>query len=195
MPQVPAVARRRRLDGPQIGRRCPDPAAAHVGAFPGGDRGTGMGDDAAAHQRMGGSHDVAQEVDAVLEAAQADVRFERQPQLTLQEGFDLGLPGLELGAVLVDQHEVVDVAQVALRLQGVLHELVESVQVDVGQELAAEVPDRKPAVGPGIGQALVRRHQGQFLGRRSHTDTGVERRVPQQRMGGMQLRRRQASAQ
>ena len=62
------------------------------------------------------------------------------------------------GRGLVHQHEVVDVAHVLGSAQAVLNELVERVEVDVGEELAAQVADRQPSVRLRIEQALVRRH-------------------------------------
>ncbi|MCY1427655.1 hypothetical protein D9M71_435120 [compost metagenome] len=65
----------------------------------------------------------------------------------------------------MQQHEVVDVADVMPRAQPVFDELVEGVQVDVGEELAAEVADRQAPVTRLADQALVLGHAVEQAGR------------------------------
>ena len=55
------------------------------------------------------------------------------------------LPLLQLVGAVVEQGEVVHVAQIALGAQHLLAEVVQSIQVQIGEELAGEVADRQPA--------------------------------------------------
>ena len=52
-------------------------------------------------------------------------------------------PGQRRGAV-VEQGEVVHVAQIARRAQHFLHEVAQAVEMDVGEERAGEVADGQP---------------------------------------------------
>ncbi|MNE42591.1 hypothetical protein D3C80_1367230 [compost metagenome] len=52
-----------------------------------------------------------------------------------QEVFDLAEPVIQLLWRFMQQHEVIDVADVVLGLERVLAELVQGVEVDVGEEL------------------------------------------------------------
>ena len=66
-----------------------------------------------------------------------------------------------------------------------LDELIEPVQVDIGEELRRQVSDGDAAAGRGVLQPLVRRHQ-RPVGRRgdvAHPD--LQRRVPEQGMRGL----------
>ena len=63
---------------------------------------------------------------------------------TFQEAGNPAPPVLELPGVVVKQDEVVHIAQVALRTQDFLAEVVQAVQVEVGEELAGQVPDGRP---------------------------------------------------
>ncbi|MNJ74549.1 hypothetical protein D3C77_714920 [compost metagenome] len=59
-----------------------------------------------------------------------------------QEGFDLGLPCVQLLRRFMQQHEVVDIAHVVLHAEPVFAELVKGVEVYVGEELRRQVADR-----------------------------------------------------
>ena len=67
-------------------------------------------------------------------------RMELQPP-ALQVGADPLPPLVELRGVVVEQCGVVDVAQVSARAQHLLAEVVEPVEMDVGEELAGQVAD------------------------------------------------------
>ncbi len=123
--------------------------------------------DAAAYTGVSVVGDIAEEVDAVGKRAKADIGFQLQLQGVPQKGRDLILPLLQLVAAAVDEHEVVDVAHIARRAQGVLDELVEGIEVDVGEELRRKVADRKAATGRGVLQPLVRRHAAALGGGRT----------------------------
>ena len=71
----------------------------------------------------------------------------------LQEMFDSAPPAIELTMVVMKQREIVHVAHVALCAQHLLAEVVQAVQVEIGEELTGEVADRQPAA------ALERREQ------------------------------------
>ena len=63
-------------------------------------------------------------------------------------------PALQNRPLVVEQGEVVDVADVAARLQDFFAEVIEAVEVDVGEKLAGQVADRQPA-GAAIGLEQV----------------------------------------
>lgn len=54
-------------------------------------------------------------------------------------------PRAKLLGVVVEHREVVDVAQIAPRPQDFLAEMIQPVEVHVGEELAGEIPDRQAA--------------------------------------------------
>jgi hypothetical protein len=56
-------------------------------------------------------------------------------------GQDRDQPG-QVVAVVVDQDQVIDVASVEANPQITLDEMIEGVQVKVGEDLAGQVPDR-----------------------------------------------------
>jgi hypothetical protein len=66
------------------------------------------------------------------------VQFERQ---TFHECFDADKILFEDFFVFVKDDEIVDVAQIMLGVEGVFDELVEFVEIDVGEELARPVPE------------------------------------------------------
>ena len=94
--------------------------------------------------------------------------FQLQLQTIGQEGFDGLPPGPQLVGVLVQQHEVIDIAQIMVRLEGVLDELIELVKVNVGKELAGQIADWQAIAGGLLAQPLVRRH-GLMAPRRAET--------------------------
>ena len=49
--------------------------------------------------------------------------------------------------IVVEQREVVDVADIG-RLQHLGHEVIEAVEVEIGEELAGQIADRQPAAAP-----------------------------------------------
>nr|WP_119289584.1 hypothetical protein [Azohydromonas sediminis] len=113
---------------------------------------------APAHQQVERPHDVAEEVHAVGHRPQAlapVVQFEQQ--LLGQEGADAAAPREQFVARARQRHEVVAVAQVPAALERVLDELVERVQVHVGEELAVQVADRQPLARRRAKERLVRR--------------------------------------
>ena len=120
---------------------------------------------ALAHQQVAGPHDVAQKIDAVGHRRQPPgvAQGQGQAQALAQKAFDGLAPLPQLGGVVVQQHEVVNVAQVVAHLEGVLDVLVEFVQIDVGEELAGEVADGQALAVRRVGQLLVRGHAGQVL--------------------------------
>ena len=76
-----------------------------------------------------------------------------------QPGGDVGMGSVEPARILVQKDEIIDVADVIPRLELVLAVPVEGVEVDVGEELAAEIADWQAQVCGLIGQALVWGHQ------------------------------------
>lgn len=71
----------------------------------------------------------------------------------LEKSIDAPTPLLQHVGVVVKEREVVDVAEITLRAQHFLDEVVEGVEVDVGEELAGQVADGKAAT------SLVRREE------------------------------------
>ena len=62
-----------------------------------------------------------------------------------EEAGDAPAPLIELPRVVVEQDEVVHVAQVSFRPQHFLAEVVQAVQIEIGEELARQVADREPS--------------------------------------------------
>ena len=71
-------------------------------------------------------------------------RMQAEPP-PLQECADPSSPFFELFAVVVKQREIVDVAQVALRAKNFLAEVIQSIEIEVGEELAGQVADGQAA--------------------------------------------------
>src|SRR5690348_13983874 len=82
----------------------------------------------------------------------------------------------------MDQDEVVDIAHVPARLQFVLDELIQPIQIDIGEELRTEVADRQAATRRRIGQSLVRGNTRELFRRSAQPNAGLQGRMPQQRM-------------
>jgi hypothetical protein len=57
----------------------------------------------------------------------------------------------------MDQDEVVDISSIILRFQSFLHECVELVHIDIGEELTRQIADRESTSRSSIKQALVAR--------------------------------------
>jgi len=57
--------------------------------------------------------------------------------------------------VVVEQGKIVDVPHIALRAQDFLHEMVERIEIDVGERLARQVPDGQPAPPLDRGKQVV----------------------------------------
>lgn len=62
----------------------------------------------------------------------------------LEEALDAAAPCGEAVGVVVEEGEIVDVAEVAIRPQHLLAEVVEPVEVDVGEELLVRLPIGSP---------------------------------------------------
>ena len=75
----------------------------------------------------------------------------------LEVGRDAVSPVFEPARVVVEQREVVHVAQVSLRPKHLLAEMVEPVEIEVGEELAGQVAYRKPAAALDRRQEVVAR--------------------------------------
>ena len=128
-----------------------------------------IADYAAAHQSVSRFHDVAEEVGTVAKRRQDRMRLECEPQALLQEGGNRGMPPHQLRPVFVQQHEVVHITHVVAALQLVFDELVQLVEIEVGEELAGEVADGEPGVGWGVLQPFVGRYLPVFA-RRAQAD-------------------------
>ena len=88
-----------------------------------------------------GEEDEAQELRRLARRHDAGLaRVEPQPA-AFEESGDAVPPLHESLGVIVEQREVVHVAQVALRPQNLLAEVVEAVEMDIGEELAGQVAD------------------------------------------------------
>ena len=72
-----------------------------------------------------------------------------------EEPGDAEPPVLEAFGVVMEECEVVHVAQVALRSQDLLAEVVQAVEVDVGEELAGQVADGQAAPALERGEQVV----------------------------------------
>jgi len=91
-----------------------------------------MRDHAPTHQLVRREDHVAEEVQAVRQRPQLHVILQPQVQLFGKKPLDAMQPFHQLRAVVVEQHEIVDVAQVALGAQLVFDELIQCIEIDVG---------------------------------------------------------------
>jgi len=71
----------------------------------------------------------------------------------LEELVDPGAPLTQHGRVVVEQGKIVDIAHVG-RTEHLGHEVVEPVEVEVGEELAGQIADRK-ATAPLVGREEI----------------------------------------
>ena len=71
-------------------------------------------------------------------------------------------PHLELFPLVVKQREVVHVAHIPLGPQHFLAEVVQAVQIQIGEELAGQVADRQAAPALEGGEQMVARVVGRF---------------------------------
>ena len=64
-------------------------------------------------------------------------------------------PILEHRRVVLEQREIVDVAQIALWPQHFGAEMIEAIQVDIGEELACQIADWQTAPTQNRGQEII----------------------------------------
>ena len=101
----------------------------------------------AAHVRLGqaapaaGEEDDAQELRRLARRHDAGLAGVEPQAAAFEEAGDAVPPLHEPLGVVVEEREVVHIAQVALRPQDLLAEVVEAVEMDVGEELAGQVAD------------------------------------------------------
>ena len=100
---------------------------------------------------------MAEKVDAIGHRVQLATFVQLQAEALGEEGFDLPLPVRQLRLVRRQQHQVIAVSQVIARLELMFNELVQRIQIDVGEELAGQVADGQAAAGLGLEQGLVGR--------------------------------------
>ena len=123
----------------------------------------------AAHVRVGqaapaaGEEDEAQEFGWLFRLHDHGLARMEAQAAAFQEAGDAAPPFLEAVGVVVEECEVVHVAQVALRSQDLLAEVVQAVEVDVREELAGQVADGQaaPALerGEQVVAGVVQRHR------------------------------------
>ena len=65
----------------------------------------------------------------------------------MQIGFNARTPVAQNLRVVVQEHEVIAVAQIISAVQFMFDELIQAVQVDVGEELAVEIADGQALAG------------------------------------------------
>ena len=83
-------------------------------------------------------------------------RMQPEPPF-FKEHADPSPPLLELFAVVVKQSEVINIAQVTFCAENLLAEVVQTVEIDVGEELAGQVADgQAPASLKGRQQVIAR---------------------------------------
>ena len=128
----------------------------------------------------------AEKVDALCAALQYDfVRVQLQVKAFGEEMLDSRLPCGERFGLIGQQDEVVDVAQVALDLEGVFDELVEFVEVNVGKELAGQTADGQPDTGLAVKQGFVRRNAAEQRPVAASHRRWVGRRLPDDGRGNL----------
>ena len=115
----------------------------------------------AAHVRVGqaaqaaGQEDEAEELGRLLRLHDHGLARMQAQAAAFQEPGDAEPPALEAFGVVVEEREVVHVAQVALRSQHLLAEVVQAVEMDVGEELAGQVADGQAAPALERGEQVV----------------------------------------
>ena len=88
------------------------------------------------------------------ESAPGLLRMEPQPS-AFQEFRDPGPPFPEVLRIIVKQRKIVHVANVALRAQHLLADVVQAIKVEIGEELAREIADGKAAPPLEGGEQVV----------------------------------------
>jgi len=100
--------------------------------------------------------DPAQEIDAARKTPDEDfIGMHLQPQVVIQKRRDARQQHRKKLPVFRQKSEVVCVTDVMPRLEPMLHELVELVHVDVGEELRGQVPERQADAGPAVGRETL----------------------------------------
>ena len=79
----------------------------------------------------------------------------------MEKRLDFGEPDARLVAASEEQHEIVHVPEIVPNAEALAHEVIERVEVEVGEHLAREVADRHaggeaPAAGIPIGGGRLR---------------------------------------
>lgn len=118
--------------------------------------------------------DAAEKIDPLRAALQhhlAGVQFE--PQAFMQKTLDPGFPAEQRLRIVGQQHEIVHIAHITAHLEAVLDELVELVEIDIGEELAGQAAYGQANAGWGAAQRFVRR----YLCQQGHVAASLRRRV------------------
>ena len=79
-----------------------------------------------------------------------------QFEFAAQIGFDLYPPRVLLVLFLRQQDEIIAIAQVVTAFKSVFDELIQSIEIHIGKELAVKVTDRQALVVGSAEQGLVR---------------------------------------
>ena len=105
---------------------------------------------------MAGEDKAAEKGHSPLVALQPDFPWMQIKEALTREPFmDARHEGSEEVLALMDNHEIIDVAPVIAKAKLVLAEMVESVEVEVGENLRREVADRKTQAGGDSEQAFI----------------------------------------
>ena len=94
--------------------------------------------------RASGEEDEAEELDRLVRRRDSGLAAMETQAAVSEEPGDATPPVFQAFGVVVEEREVVDVAQVAPRPQDLLAEVVETVEVHVGEELARQVAMGRP---------------------------------------------------
>lgn len=121
----------------------------------------------------------AEKVDALPATLQDDfVRVQLQVKAFGQEMFDLRLPFGQGFRFIGQEYEIVDIAQVALDLEDVFDELVEFVEVNIGEELAGQAADGQPDARLAMKKGFVRRNAAEQRTVATSHGRWIDRRLP-----------------
>ncbi len=105
---------------------------------------------------VAGEDKAAEKGHSPLVALQPDFPWMQIKEALTREPFmDARHEGSEEVLALMDNHEIIDVAPVIAKTKLVLAEMVESVEVEVGENLRREVADRKTQAGGDSEQAFI----------------------------------------
>jgi hypothetical protein len=100
---------------------------------------------------------VAEEVRALRAAGDARLGWMQAQPPPRQEGLDLDAPSRQLGAIVMEQREVVNITDIPPTAQPLLDEMIQRVEIDVREELARQITDGQAAAPLQRAQEIIAR--------------------------------------
>lgn len=86
-------------------------------------------------------------------------RMKSELQFFFQKNIDSFFPNLKLAGIFANQDKIIDIAQIKFHPQIVFYELIEPIEIYIGEKLGSQIADRKPPIGRNPKKGFVFRNE------------------------------------